>query len=425
MHYIRSLRPPSLDKRDKLKLVLTITTDLGDSFLCPEQPVSISVGVVLAEPLVPDQHEAQVKIDDGSISWRSGMRVLKFEIQLPSRLMRRLRSDNLASTGGSTPRVRIIAARQLLEPPNIADIPFDTAGRVLGLSVPFPVPGQETCYTATREFAAPLRLRIDEEMGESIDRHVWDAGVVTTGLMSDMCKNDVDGKWRSTPRLQTILRSATPEYPLRAIELGCGVGILGIGLATAVSARLPHQSPRGVLQGDEDAADGSEAMDRPANAIPEALDLANILLTDLPDAEELTTGNIRGYQESQHASGFGGVQLGFESLDWEDGKKGVLGPQASATAWDLIIISDCTYNVDMLSALVGTLSALHTSSAGLGKLFGPKVMLATKPRHPSEKALFDLMASEGWRIVENATQPLPLLGLDPESVEIYLFGKTL
>lgn len=314
------------------------------------------------------------------------------------------------------------------------EIPFDTYGRILGLSVPFPTPGLETCYTATREFGTLLTndrlsgaLRIDEEIGESIDRHVWDAGVVTTGLIFDICGSGTSTRWQETPLLRSILIAATSESPLNVIELGCGVGILGIGLATALSARLlqitPCEDAQKEKQALEDGDSGDDLAGADADAGPSAKvpNFGTILLTDLPDAEELTTLNINGCQETQNGSG--AFHLTFESLDWEDGKSGVFGPKASTTAWDLIIISDCTYNVDMLSSLVDTLSALHICSLSLGNT-GPRVMLATKPRHSSEQALFALMLSKGWNILESATQVLPLLGLDDERVELYLFGKS-
>lgn len=48
MHYIRLLRPPGLSNRGSkaiLSLLLTITTDLGDSFLCPLQPLRLSAAI--------------------------------------------------------------------------------------------------------------------------------------------------------------------------------------------------------------------------------------------------------------------------------------------------------------------------------------------------------------------------------------------
>lgn len=423
MHYIRLLRPPSLDQKDNLKLILTITTDLGDSFLCPERPLPLSIFALHARQEVLQQAENTVKLDDGSVKWSSGSRVLKIDLHLPAQILRALRSTK---DDNGPPRIGIVASRTGSDPPNIAEAPFDNEGRVLSLSVPLPRPGKDTCFTATRDFSTSIEgttgtLSIDEEIGESIDRHVWDAGVVTTGLIFDMCKTKNDSKWTKAPMLRKILDSAISERPLNVIELGCGVGILGIGLATALSARLQS----GKLQESEYGASpvaSDPTLEDATETTTENSALGSILLTDLPDAEEMTDGNILHYNANQCTHGSGSVSVQFESLDWEDGKNGVLGPKAKAKGWDLIIISDCTYNVDMLSALVDTLSALHVSSVHLAKS-GPKVMLATKPRHSSEKALFDLMGANDWEILESASQALPTIGLDDEVVEIYLFGK--
>ena len=97
----------------------------------------------------------------------------------------------------------------------------------------------------------------------------------------------------------------------------------------------------------------------------------------------------------------------------------------SSRYFDLIVLSDCTYNVDMLPALVGTLSALHASNleSHPRKRSTTKVFLATKPRHESELALFDLMRKEGWETLAKQAVPLPVLGQEPESVELYIFEK--
>lgn len=114
------------------------------------------------------------------------------------------------------------------------------------------------------------------------------------------------------------------------------------------------------------------------------------------------------------------VQMLYENLDWEDGRQGGFGPQARSRTWDLIILSDCTYNTDTLPALVETLSALHSSNQGVAST---KVLLATKPRHSSERVSFDLMSEQKWRIIGRQVVPLPLLGSEEQSVEMYMFEK--
>ncbi|ROW00880.1 hypothetical protein VPNG_08289 [Cytospora leucostoma] len=405
MHYIRLMRPPSLDGKKNLKVVLTITTDLGDSFLNPDEPLPISVWLTKWPQAGADICLTPRKNGKTKVFWRTGMRVLKLELPVPDIILQVL-GKTPRSTADPIPIIHIDASHSLRLTPKAENIPFDQEGRVLAVQAGFPRPtDNEPTFEASREFALPGEgcLRVCEEIGESIDRHVWDAGVVTMGILLKICQNgSPDHYWDRTPLLTQLLCSVAPEHPLNVIELGCGVGILGLGLAAALYRRSPS------LGNSEEPSQ-----------VP-----SNILLTDLPAAEQIAVKNIASERQAREHKPHGkpNVRTNFEILDWEDGKTGKLGPQTKARSWDLIIISDCTYNVDMLSALVGCISALHKLSTDLGQK-SPKVMLATKPRHSSEKALFGLMEGDGWKILEHASQPLPVLGLDNESVELYLFGK--
>lgn len=410
MHYIRLMRPPSLDKQQKLKLVLTITTDLGDSFLCPDGPVPISVYLTESPVASTEEDENETfcltprKAGKSGTFWKEGMRILKLELPVPGKVLKSIK--NSSSQTRPVPAICIVASHNLRGPPKAADIPFDAEGRVVALESEFPSPsdGQQT-FESLRRFALGEGdfLRIDERIGESIDRHVWDAGVVAMGVLLNLCQDGTSKHtWDRTPLLKKLLCSVTTARRLNVIELGCGVGILGVGLAAALHRRMSS------------SWDPEDATQSPSS----------ILLTDLPDAEEVAVRNIADEKLARVPvlPGKPSVETHFEGLDWDEGKTGVFGPRAKASSWDLIIISDCTYNVDMLSALVKTISELHKLSMSRdGK--SPRVMLATKPRHSSEKALFGLMDEDGWRILESASQPLPVLDLEDQTVEIYLFGK--
>lgn len=410
MHYIRLMRPPSLDKQQKLKLVLTITTDLGDSFLCPDDPVPISVFLTGSPPAGVDGNQTGTlclshrKAGKSSTLWKEGMRILKLELTVPEKAFKIIRNSSPQTR--PLPAICIVASHTLDGPPRAADIPFDAQGRIVAVESEFPWPsdGQQG-FESTRRFtlADGDFLRVDERIGESIDRHVWDAGVVTTGVLLNLYQIGTSKHtWDRTPLLRELLCSVAPTRPLNVIELGCGVGILGVGLAAALHRRA---SP------SWDADDATHSS-------------SSVLLTDLPDAEEVALRNIADEKLSRKpgVSEKPSVEAHFESLDWDEGKTGVFGARAKASSWDLIIISDCTYNVDMLSALVKTISELHKLSMKRdGK--SPRVMLATKPRHSSEKALFGLMDEDGWKILESASQLLPVLGMEDQTVEIYLFGK--
>ena len=58
MHYLRLLRPPDLSvgsSRAILSLVLTITTDLREAFLCPVKPLGISITLETKDPSVANE----------------------------------------------------------------------------------------------------------------------------------------------------------------------------------------------------------------------------------------------------------------------------------------------------------------------------------------------------------------------------------
>lgn len=404
------MRPPSLDEQRRLKLVITITTDLGDSFLCPDDPVPISVFLTEGPSTATDDEQdytfclSSRKASKRGVYWKKGMRIIKLDLPIPDKVFQSINKSSPPAR--PAPAIRIVASHNSEAPPRAADIPFDAEGRIMAVESEFPWPsGEQRTFESMRRLALAEGsfLHVDERIGESIDRHVWDAGVVTTGVLVNMCQGEVSKHtWDKTPLLKDLLCSVKPERPLNVIELGCGVGILGVGLAAALCQRLssswdpenPTQSP------------------------------SRILLTDLSDAEEVALANIANEKKVRQAVSTEkpSIDTDFECLDWDEGKTGVFGPKAQASSWDLIVISDCTYNVDMLAALVKTISELHKLSMDKeGK--SSRVMLATKPRHSSEKALFGLMDDDGWKILESARQPLPVLGLEDQTVEIYLFGK--
>ncbi|KAL1888036.1 hypothetical protein Sste5346_009833 [Sporothrix stenoceras] len=463
MHYIRLLRPPNVVKASRpgqasaLALVLTITTDLGESFLCPDAPISIAVEVVVDavqdDKRDEDGEDDEAK-DDGDdaeaeppktvvthvfdlpvtapvtagkakpgkppkpttgsgdgLSWKAGMRVLKLEAKLP-----KAAEACLWDTATVKRRIRIRPAGRTLSAVHARQLVGSRDGNG-GLIMPLWVDVPDSASDGAFEHVALRRLAFDynkdestaaveveEEIGESIARHVWDAGLVAVAYLADMClahtpsrkrpREEEDEEAEVKPQsFHDVLRRTLLSRPkgLRVLELGSGVGILGIGLAAIV-----HEA--------EQASTSTEPSKN------------TFLLTDLPEAEERARANMA---RSAHLS------LDYENLDWEDGREGRFGPAvtgAHGSNWDLVVLSDCTYNVDMLPALVETLSALaDVPSSDLKKK--PGVLLARKPRHASEEALFTLMKEHGWTVRASSTVPLPVLDNDAEIVELYLYEK--
>ena len=170
-----------------------------------------------------------------------------------------------------------------------------------------------------------------------------DAGL---GLVAHLQDNLGD----STCTLHRIL--SKESHPLSVLELGSGCGIVGIALAQLVSG-------------------------------------CNVILTDLPEAMEILDHNISTARVAQQS------KLAKLSLDWNH----ELPSAVKRSVLDLIVISDCTYNSDSQSALIGTLSALVALSPDA------HVVVSMKVRHSSEAVFFGLMAEAGFEIVEHVSIP--------------------
>lgn len=367
-----------------LKVAITITTDLSDAFLTPDVPVDlVIIGASQGHAPIP------VNLTPSRIpKWQAGMRALKFDVPFPSKPVIKtiqIRPANRNITALTTSDIYPGPSGQGLILPVYADLlaTGDTKLHVCFRSLRLPQPDGS---------AAVNTLQVEEEMGESMARHIWDGGLTTVSLVADLCLSPTSGEKRKPlPILSSILQQ---DAPLNIIELGCGVGILGVGIARALSL-----SPFGRKRGD------------------------HVLMTDLSDAEVRARANIARCVAQFGLSADGkpvGSGVDFEDLDWNDGKEGIFGAQVQAKPCHLVVLSDCTYN-DLLPVLVQTLSALHRASAERG--VNTKIMLATKPRHSAERSFFGLMQGEGWRIAEQAAVPLPVLWSEDQTVEVYMFSR--
>ncbi|KAI0015827.1 putative methyltransferase-domain-containing protein [Xylariomycetidae sp. FL0641] len=401
MHYIRLLRPAKLLSASKsptrpptLSVLVTVTTDLGDAFLSPApEHDAIDLAVTARDPAGADLLLPPPPPPDAGrrrFAWKAGMRVL--ELRAP-----------LLRPGVSTADVEVCV---FALPPKTTQGPRqkpagddgDGGGGALRTGALLPwrpawlpagviVPASTRADAATRALrfdcacaagAGGRILRFEEELGDSLARHVWDAGVVASAFLDDACCASGAG------RLPGLAEGDGDA--VRVLELGAGVGILG--LSVAASLQYHGKSGRKVTA----------------------------LLTDLPDAEERARRNIARALALYDAEV---PALEYEDLDWDDAREGRFGPLVSADSWDLVVLSDCTYNVDSLPALVGTLSALQHRE-GQGPL---PVLLAMKPRHASEEALWGLLDQAGWEYECVKTIPLRKIGAEEEQVKIYLLRK--
>ncbi|KAB5566266.1 putative methyltransferase-domain-containing protein [Coniochaeta sp. 2T2.1] len=378
MHYIRLLRPPSLDvfkSGHSLKLIISITTDLGDSFLSPTTAIPIRV---LIRSHGPDGSEIWTEITPvrSRPSWRSRLRVLKLDLPVPAAL-----------SGLDKLHIRPADARI------VAGSAADLAGREQGLIVPVSVDlgagsddAAHVCYRMLKLSSHPgagleSALQVEEEIGDtSLARHVWDGGLMTLARIANVCSPvQPAGLTSGMVRLKEIL---SQDRELNILEIGCGIGTLGIGLAQIFRS----------IQ------------------------------------EERARANIARYEASATDDTDGSkVSIDYEDLDWEDGRLGKFGTKVRSRLWDLVVLSDCTYNVDTIPALVQTLSQVHAAASRHPDWPSPgwrsKVMIGTKPRHWSEEVFVAQMEGDGWAVDEKERLPLPMLDGEPQAVEIYLFGK--
>ncbi|KAK8197705.1 putative methyltransferase-domain-containing protein [Phyllosticta capitalensis] len=348
MRYIRFLKVPRADSKS-ISCVVTITSDLGEDFLAED--------VALSATVRGPQDCGDIFLRK-SLKWTAGMRALpvKFDLRhcdLDWPVVVHVgQKDQLADyfethlTGSELPAVISVTSAPLNVPAGICEAERKVHRRLVPLS--------------------NRPLKIWEETGESIARHIWDAGVGLAAFFDKI----IALQYESLPLLDSTLSSATYRK-LNVLELGCGCGIVGISLAQLV---------------------------------PDC----HVWMTDLPEAQEIAQKNIDAMNPAMAST------VKFETLDWDR----PLPKPIENQVYDMIVASDCTYNPDTSPALVKTLQALVARS--------PKaiVVLAMKSRHESEGIFFELMERAGFMTATTARQPLPREETDYHSatkVDIFIF----
>lgn len=402
MHYVRLLRAPQFDAsvNDKLQLVLAITTDLGDSLLSLPQPMEL----VITVHHVVDSQELQWQLSrPAQVIWTPGSRVVKPTLNFPKKVqIALLRRQEVRICIRAVDRSSANSVRKIMGVGS-------TGGAKEGLVMPawytlrqgaeadqLIMRRLELGSDQTVKSAPGMEVEILEEIGQSIARHFWDGGVTALSAIAATVTVSPD-ELKHGPCVSHVHEVLSRKGETHILELGCGVGTLGIGMAT-LSAGLSTSDS------DEERA-------------------CNILMTDVEEAESTARSNMALFEAKHSGLNTGKTQLTYQNLDWEEGRHGRFVDDIGSRSWDLIVLADCTYNADTLQALVDTLSALHASNKSAGAKDATKVFIATKPRHDSERAFLALMKFAGWELCEEEILPLPHLGHDSESVELYLYSK--
>ncbi|KAF1987809.1 hypothetical protein K402DRAFT_330254 [Aulographum hederae CBS 113979] len=348
MYYIRFLKVPKIDENASIKATISICSDLGESVLLDD--------VVLAASVISED------IENGEIFARKNFKWIGGAHALPI-------SFDLGQTDLEYPvrvHVHVKGARQdRFERHDDTDVPEIVS---VFSDIIDPPRGITTASRTVERRFLPLSnrpLRIWEETGDSIARHIWDGGVALTAHLDRMLALQVDG----LPFVEGVLSSATYKR-LCVLELGCGVGMVGIALAQAV---------------------------------PDV----EMFLTDLPDAKEVCERNITAMKPAMSST------CTFVALDWSER----LPVNIQNRTFDLILVSECTYNDTSIPALVRTLTSLIARS--------PRtiICLSTKVRHDSEALFFNLMAEAGVVEASHTHLNIPHDERSGSSgrVEIYIF----
>jgi predicted nicotinamide N-methyase len=197
-----------------------------------------------------------------------------------------------------------------------------------------------------------------------------DAGIALASYLSHVVSQP-----ESMPSLAKTLQDSTSQSP-RVMELGSGCGIVGLEIA--------HLCP-----------------------------MSDVYLTDLPEAMDILNHNIIKAEFTST-----GDRVTAAVLDWNK----PLPDNVAKNRYDLLIVSDCTYNCDSIPALVRTLAALIANSPAA------LIIVSMKVRHDSEAIFFDLMAGAGLVETDSVTIGLPdRIRQETQRplgrIDVYVYGK--
>lgn len=324
--------------------MISITSDLGESFL----PYDAQLVVELLSC-----ESYQGVIVWATIQWSAGMRHLPIAVPIPK------------SRAASPLRLRVGARRGCTSDSFEALQDGTCHGIVSAWSATFTSTSRASNWVE-RRFAIETQspLSIWEETGDSIARHIWDAGVSLACNLKILSSKIND--------LAMPMHAQHGRTSTRIIELGSGCGIVGLALS-------------------------------------QAIENVDLVLTDLPDARTCIERNM------QCLSMPTGSRVRFQELDWDENiPSDVLESEPPIS---LVVASDCIYNADSSPALVRTLACLARS--------GPKVyvVIAAKTRHDSERVFFSLMQTSGFIRSHAYSQILPgdIKEEKPELVQVDIF----
>lgn len=358
MHYIKFLKLPVLASSKQGSIIKTVIAMTTDlgDDYFPSD-VTLEFELLAQNPAKPKASSNIIL--SHTRQWSIGMRALPVELKVPSK----------SANASTIYQLRVDASKSGYSTSfDFSDGTLVTPRVMPVLSAPFSTssPPADPDFDVIR--VVPLKdnpeLRVYEATGDSIARHIWDGSVAFSGLI-DQASIGKSG----ISYLDSIV--ARKEV-LNVIELGAGVGLAGLTLA--------HVMPR-----------------------------IRLLLTDVPEVEPLLARSIK-------ANGMDTTRTRFAVLDWEKPVPEGIRNQK----YDLILVSECTYNEDSIPALVTVLQALMEKSPTA------TILVATKQRHENERIFYEFMEQAGFGIVGQTHALCPRNFStddleDAEKVNVYTF----
>ncbi|ETI26955.1 hypothetical protein G647_10054 [Cladophialophora carrionii CBS 160.54] len=346
VHYIRFLRTPQCDVSKKtvdVSAVVAVQTDLSDALL--------SQDLVLNAEIVEVNSPWRV-LHSQSLQWQAISRALKFAIPCPGKYT-------------SWPVRLHVATQETQSAVNLAEIP-----EVLDIwSCDFLLSDKQRSEPIVERRLLlwnNTTVRIWEDVGESMARHIWDASL---GFVMYLARALSSSPPSGVATLAALVKSSKVRK-LQVLELGAGCGIVGISFAQLVKC--------------------------------------DMYLTDLEDAQAVLAKNIRC------ASLLAGSTLQADVLDWASGLEDSSNPN-----FDLILVSDCIYNPDSSVHLVEVLRQLAACAPNT------LIVVGFKRRHEADAVFFEHMRKTKFEIVESTHIPLPhrptVYDADTPTTEFYLY----
>lgn len=346
VHYIRFLSTPQVSVAQKkvvnVNAPLAVTTDLGDAFFRYDVKLIYSLIDIETQDLLAEQ----------IIVWKASSRALKTSMTCNGKYLGRKVRAHI-----TTAETRIILASKKI--PRILDVwssPFELADKTRS----------EPLVARELALSNGSRLQLWEETGDSIARHVWDAGMGFLTYFDLALQPQPSEGVRQLTRL--IGTSTSPR--LQVLELGTGCGTAGIALSQLIPC--------------------------------------DVSLTDLEDAMAILGFNIKSASTTSRST------LQKATLDW-----GTRLDDSFDAKYDMILVSDCIYNPDSSVHLVETLLQLtDRSPAAL-------ILVGFKRRHSGDDVFFEQMSKAQFDVVETYNVDLPHLPSDADAyapiIEFHVF----